>query len=40
LPTVIDVEQVRIFAEMSDGKYLNDNELAQITELYNNDFYV
>jgi aryl-alcohol dehydrogenase-like predicted oxidoreductase len=40
LPTVIDVEEVRMFAEMSDGKYLNDNELAQITELYNNEFYV
>jgi aryl-alcohol dehydrogenase-like predicted oxidoreductase len=40
LPTIIDVGEVVMFAEMSDGKYLNNNELAQITELYNNDFYV
>jgi aryl-alcohol dehydrogenase-like predicted oxidoreductase len=40
LPTVIDVEEIEIYAEMADGNYLNGNELAEITDLYNNNFYI
>ena len=40
LPTVIDVEEIESFAEMSDGKYLSENEMAEITDLYNNNFYI
>ena len=40
LPTVINIEEIETFAEMSDGNYLNENEIAQITDLYNNNFYV
>jgi hypothetical protein len=29
-----------MFAIISDGKYLTGNELSQITELYNNGFFV
>jgi aryl-alcohol dehydrogenase-like predicted oxidoreductase len=39
LPTAIDVEEIEMFVEMSDGKYLNENESAQIIDLYNNNFY-
>ncbi|HYY67665.1 MAG TPA: aldo/keto reductase [Nitrososphaeraceae archaeon] len=40
LPTVVDVEEIEMFAQMSDGKYLTDNQLSQISELYNNSFFV
>jgi aryl-alcohol dehydrogenase-like predicted oxidoreductase len=40
LPTVTDIEEIEMFAEMSDGNYLNESELAHITHLYNNNFYV
>ena len=40
LPTVIDVEEIESFAEMADGKYLSENEMAEITNLYNNNFYI
>jgi aryl-alcohol dehydrogenase-like predicted oxidoreductase len=40
LPTVIDVEEIEMFAEMSDGTYLSEKEMSQITDLYNNNFYV
>lgn len=40
LPTVVDVEEIEMFAIISDGKYLAGNELSQITELYNNSFFV
>ena len=40
LPTVVDVEEIEMFAIISDGKYLTGNELSQITELYNNGFFV
>ncbi len=40
LPTVIDVEEIEMFAIISDGKYLTGKELSQITELYNNSFFV
>jgi aryl-alcohol dehydrogenase-like predicted oxidoreductase len=40
LPTVINVEEIERFVEMADGKYLNENEMAEITHLYNNNFYI
>jgi aryl-alcohol dehydrogenase-like predicted oxidoreductase len=40
LPTVIDVGEIESFAEMADGNYLNENEMAEITDLYNNNFYI
>jgi aryl-alcohol dehydrogenase-like predicted oxidoreductase len=40
LPTVVDIREIEMFAQMSDGKYLTNDELSQITELYNNSFFV
>jgi aryl-alcohol dehydrogenase-like predicted oxidoreductase len=40
LPTVIDIEEIERFAEMADGNYLNESEMAEITHLYNNNFYI
>lgn len=40
LPTVIDVGEIESFAEMADGNYLNENEMAEIADLYNNNFYI
>jgi len=40
IPTAIDIEEIEMFVAMSDGKYLNESELAQITDLYNNNFYI
>jgi aryl-alcohol dehydrogenase-like predicted oxidoreductase len=40
LPTVTDIEEIEMFAEMSDGTYLSEKEMSQITDLYNNNFYV
>ena len=38
LPTLIDMEELEIFAEMSDGKYLADKDIAEIRALYDNNF--
>jgi aryl-alcohol dehydrogenase-like predicted oxidoreductase len=38
LPTVIDIEELEMFAEMSDGKYLADKDIAEIRGLYDNNF--
>ncbi|HYZ49243.1 MAG TPA: aldo/keto reductase, partial [Nitrososphaeraceae archaeon] len=40
LPTVTDIEEIGTIAEMSDGNYLTEGELAYMTELYNNNFYI
>jgi aryl-alcohol dehydrogenase-like predicted oxidoreductase len=40
LPTVINIEEIDMLAQMSDGKYLTDSQLSYITELYNNSFFV
>ncbi|MDX1372249.1 MAG: aldo/keto reductase, partial [Nitrososphaeraceae archaeon] len=40
IPTVVDIEELESFVEMSDGKYLNRSELNQIEEMYENNFYV
>lgn len=40
LPTMISVEEIEKFSQISDGKYLDVNEMADISEMYNNNFYV
>jgi aryl-alcohol dehydrogenase-like predicted oxidoreductase len=40
LPTAVSIEEIETFAEMSDGNYLNKNELEQINDLYKNNFYI
>ena len=40
LPTMISVEEIDKFSEISDGKYLEDHELEKITEMYLRNFYV
>jgi aryl-alcohol dehydrogenase-like predicted oxidoreductase len=40
LPTVIDVSEIELFAEMSDGNFLNENEMSEIMDFYNNNFYL
>ena len=40
LPTVTDIEEIETIADMSDGNYLTEDELAYMTELYNNNFFV
>lgn len=35
LPTVISIEEIEQFAAMSDGRYLNSNDMAEIARLYN-----
>lgn len=34
LPTVVDVSEIEMFAEISDGKYLPDDDLAEIYRIY------
>ncbi|HXG73842.1 MAG TPA: aldo/keto reductase [Candidatus Nitrosotenuis sp.] len=34
LPTVISIEEIEQFAAMSDGRYLNSNDMAEIARLY------
>lgn len=38
LPTVIDMDELEMFVEMSDGKYLPDKDIAEIKALYGNNF--
>jgi aryl-alcohol dehydrogenase-like predicted oxidoreductase len=40
LPTMISVEEIEKFSQISDGKYLDTQEMKQISEMYNNNFYV
>jgi aryl-alcohol dehydrogenase-like predicted oxidoreductase len=40
LPTITSIEDLERFAELSDGKYLNRNEMRRISVMYNNNFYV
>lgn len=35
LPTVISVEEIEMFAAMSDGKYLSLQDMKEITDIYN-----
>jgi aryl-alcohol dehydrogenase-like predicted oxidoreductase len=40
LPTMISVEEIDRFSQISDGNYLNLQEMNQISEMYHNNFYV
>lgn len=40
LPTVTSIEEIDLFAQISDGNYLNDNEKDQIEQMYENNFNV
>jgi aryl-alcohol dehydrogenase-like predicted oxidoreductase len=38
LPTATDIDEIEMFAGMSDGKYLSDNNISDIRRLYDNNF--
>lgn len=38
-PTVIDTDEIELFANMSDGKYLRQNDLESLIPLYDKNFY-
>jgi aryl-alcohol dehydrogenase-like predicted oxidoreductase len=38
LPTILDITEVETIANMSDGNYLDEKVMVQISELYNNNF--
>lgn len=40
IPTILSNDELEIFSEMSDGTYLKEEELKQINQLYENNFYV
>jgi aryl-alcohol dehydrogenase-like predicted oxidoreductase len=40
LPTMISVEEIEMFAAISDGKYLSSSEARQLEEMYEKNFYV
>ncbi|NWG36145.1 aldo/keto reductase [Nitrososphaera sp.] len=40
LPTMISVEELEMFASISDGNYLSPDESARLTEMYENNFFV
>jgi hypothetical protein len=40
MPTILSLEELELFSEMSDGLYLKEEELEQINELYENNFYI
>ncbi len=39
LPTATSMEEIELFAQISDGVYLNDDEKNQIEQMYENNFY-
>jgi aryl-alcohol dehydrogenase-like predicted oxidoreductase len=40
LPTMISIEEIEMFASLSDGEYLNSAESAKVEEIYEKNFYV
>jgi len=40
LPTVTSIEELEMFANISDGKYLDEREYDQVKEMYGKNFYV
>lgn len=40
LPTMVSIEEIEMFASLSDGEYLNSAELAKVEEMYEKNFYV
>jgi hypothetical protein len=37
---MVSIEEIERFSQISDGKYLDPQEMNQISEMYNNNFYV
>jgi aryl-alcohol dehydrogenase-like predicted oxidoreductase len=40
LPTVTSIEEIDMFAQLSDGNYLNAEEKRNIEQMYENNFYL
>jgi aryl-alcohol dehydrogenase-like predicted oxidoreductase len=40
LPTMISIEEIEMFASLSDGKYLDQSEVAEVEQMYEKNFYV
>ncbi len=40
LPTVTSIQELEMFANISDGKYLDEKEYAQVKEMYSKNFFV
>lgn len=40
LPTILDISEIETIADMSDGNYLDEQVMLQISELYNNNFHL
>jgi len=40
LPTVTSIEEIDMFAQLSDGNYLNTEEIRDIEQMYENNFYL
>ncbi len=40
LPTMISIEEIEMFASLSDGNYLNTSEAAGVEQMYEKNFYV
>lgn len=40
LPTMVSLEEIESFASISDGKYLDGQEIARMEEMYEKNFYV
>jgi aryl-alcohol dehydrogenase-like predicted oxidoreductase len=40
LPTMISIEEIEMFASLSDGNYLSPSESAGLEQMYENNFYV
>jgi aryl-alcohol dehydrogenase-like predicted oxidoreductase len=40
LPTMISLEEIEMFASLSDGKYLDPSETTRLEEMYEKNFYV
>lgn len=39
LPTVVNLEEIELFTNMSDGKYLRQNDWEALSQMYDKDFY-
>jgi aryl-alcohol dehydrogenase-like predicted oxidoreductase len=39
LPTVVNLEEIELFTNMSDEKYLRQTDLEALSEMYDKDFY-
>jgi hypothetical protein len=37
---MVSIEEIELFTSLSDGKYLNNTEIARMEEMYEKNFYV